>query len=1029
MLLEYGIQADKDRTYLRFLFLLGDRGIHGEGLFAKFEALLAQLGIRLEYSEGLGGEYHGTPAAGIVGDNDPSPTGNDLPIPLSNGVGPRKGRPRRASFNSVYDLTADMTQKSINRPSSRLSESRLDGIDGFPGPPIQENTLLHAAVEHPQALRELARRLLAGDFQGGNQISPAQPNGLPGVRQSIEEDRQSQGASSHRRRHSHTGRVSRRESLDDENIEGESEFSLSEDSGFVDHVVPSEFIYQPSLSHLLRDASIFNSYRQRSEARRLFRRWLALSKRSQHNCQVMEQLALRHDQATLLRQAVDIWRAALEQKRQEARTDRFFKHLEERASRARDLYLLTKVFTHWGQVASEEVERTSAARQHILRLKYFNAWREMTAVNELKVQRFTMKKPFNLWLGRLRQNQAKEAQASEFYDRILSKQFYWCWFWSFCYQRAPQWREYRLKQRSLVTWLRNFRALRECEHEVDVSRRRGLLQGAVQCWSQRTTDVAVAEKAADTHWKTKLLKENFIEWRIQRHHGASATRISRMVDSRVLRTALDTWALKTHMELQARQTDRARILRNAWTVWNDRLRYQALAARIDERVVMQSLYRWVLMERFRLMTRIHQQRQKRDILEKLTLNSRGLYTHLLKQEQEFRAHRKQELLRQSLAQWRGQLEVQRQRDQIAQNFYAPRVQQEALDIWRSRREHLVKMEGWAKDARFYFVAMRTVQQWNNATHDSAKRRRDNAYITVRRKVKINLVTAALTSWRTQTSHVVDLERQADGMRLRNLFRKATKLFYIWVEHTSQRVEQIRDAETFYNRQLVYNNLAHWTGVSRLHHIQEQKASQVLEIHVSRVAAAQLRKVSLRLFQVRASFETADAQYERNMRRHMKTMLRRWADKAYDYRMARTAQPSISTTPAAAPPAFNLDTLDKEPAWHRTDGTLDVNELLSQANSTPHTPMAATPGYLDSPSKRASRARALARASTTPATPQRTPFAARLLARNNTTEPRGTSMKRTFVPRSALGTTVRFAVDDEDEPESPTEGRRSFRNTS
>ena len=1029
MLSEYGIQADKDRTYLRFLFLLGDRGIHGEGLFAKFEALLAQLGIRLEYSDGLGGEYHETPAAGAVGDDGPSPTGNDLPIPLPNGVGPRKGRPRRASFNSVYDLTADLTQKSINRPSSRLSESRLDGVNGLPGPPIQENTLLHAAVEHPQELRELARRLLAGDFQGRNQIPPLQTNGISGVRRSIEEDRQSQGASSHRRRHRHTGRVSRRDSIDESDVEGDSEFSLSEDSGVVDHVVPSEFIYQPSLSHLLRDASIFNSYRQRSEARRLFRRWLESSKRSQHNCQVMEQIAIRHDQATLLRQAVDVWRASLEQKRQEARTDRFFKHLEERAARARDLYLLTKVFTHWGQVASEEVQKTSAARQHILRLKYFNAWREMTAVNELKVQRFAMKKPFNFWLGKLRQNRAKEAQAAEFYDRILSKQFYWCWFWSFCYQRAPQWREYRLKQRSLVTWLRNFRALRECEHEVDISRRRGLLQGAVHCWSRRATDVAVAEKDADTHWKTKLLKENFVEWRIQRHHGASATRISRMVDTRVLRTTLKTWALKTRMELQARQTDRARILRNAWTVWNDRLRYQALAARIDERVVMQSLYKWVLMERFRLMTRIHQQRQKRDILEKLTLNSRGLYTHLLTREQEFRAYRKRELLRKSLVQWRSQLEVQRQRDQIAQNFYAPRVQQESLDIWRSRRENVLKMEGWAKDARFYFLAMRTVKHWNNATHDSAKRRRDNAYIAVRRRVKINLVTAALISWRTQASRVAELERQADELRLRNLFRKATEFFDLWVKDTSQRIEHIRDAETFYNRQLVYNRLAHWIGVSRLNQIQEQKASQVLEIHTSRVAGAQLRKLSLRLFQVRANFETADAQYERNMRKHMKTMLRRWADKAYEYRMTRAAQPPVSTTPAPAPPAFNLGVLDEEPEWHTTDGTLHVNELLSQANSTPHTPMAATPGYLNSPSKRASRARALARASTTPATPQRTPFAARLLARTNTTEPRGSSMKKTFVPRSALGTTVRFAVDDNDEPESPTEGRRSFRNTS
>ena len=974
-------------------------------------------------------EYHGTPAAGTDRDNGASPTGHYLPIPLPNGVGPRKGRPRRASFNSVYDLTADITQRSINRPSSRLSESRLDDVDALVGRPIQENTLLHAAVEHPQALRELARRLLAGNFQDRDRILPVQNDGVaPGVRKSIEDDPQSQGPFPQRRRHSHADRVNRHEFTDDEVVEGESEISMSESSVVIDHVVPSEFIYQPSLSHLLRDASIFNSYRQRSAARRWFRRWLELSKRSQHNCQSMEQLALRHDQATLLRQAVDIWRDSLQQRRQEAQTDRFFKHLEERAARARDLYLLTKVFTHWGQVASDEVERTSVARRHILSLKYFNAWRETTAVNELKVQRFTIKKPFNLWLGRIRETRAKEALAAEFYDRILSKQFYWCWFWAFCYQRAPQWREYRLKQRSLVTWLRNFRALREREHEVDVSRKRGVLQSAFQFWAQKSTDVAVAETDADNRLKTKLLKDNLMEWRIQRHHRAASEQVSNMVASRVLRTSFNTWALRTRMELQARNVDRARIQRNAWTVWNDRLRYQALAARIDERVVMQSLYKWVLMERFRLMTRIHQQRQKRDIFEKLTLNSRGLYSHLLHREEEFRAHRKRELLRQRFAEWRRQLDIQRQKDQIAQSFYAPRVQQEALDIWRSRHEHLIKMEGWAKNARFYFLAMRTIKMWNNTTHDSAKQRRDNSYVTVRRKVKINLVTAALSSWRTRTSHIVELERQANEMRLRNLLRKATDLFDLWVQETSRRVEHIRDAETYYNRQLVYNNLAHWNGASRVNQLQKDKSSQLLQVHVSRVAVAQLRKLSLRIFQMRASFETADALNDRNMRKHMKTMLRRWAEKAREYRIARAARTPRSTTPAPAPPNYSLHALDEEDEWHPTDGTLNVNELLSQANSTPHTPMATTPGYLHSPSKRAARARILAQASTTPATPQRTPFAARLLARGNTTEPRGSSMKRTFVPRSALGTTVRFAVEDE-EPESPSQGRRSYRNIS
>ncbi|KAL1960867.1 hypothetical protein VTO42DRAFT_5850 [Malbranchea cinnamomea] len=1026
VLSEKGIEAEKDRIYLRFLFLLGDRGVHGEGLYAKFEALLAQLGILLEYSDGAGEECNRPAAAKAEGDDATSHTGKSISLREADGINRRKHLSRRASFNSVYDLTTDATQRSANRPSSRFSESKLDGIVASSGPPIQENTLLHAAVEHPQALRELARRLLAGEFQGRNELHSVQANG---IRKSIEFDSPPQQRPHPRRRHSHSSQTKRHETTDDEDFADESELPLSDDSVVVDRIVPSEFFYQPSLSHLLRDASIFNSYRQRNAARRIFRRWLELAKRSQQNSSVMEQIALRHDQSTLLRQALDLWRACLQQKRQDAQTERFFRHLEERAARARDLYLLTKVFTHWSQIASEERAKTSAARKHILCVKYFNAWRELTAVNELKIQRFTLKKPFNVWIGRVRHIQRNGALAAELYDRSLSKQFYWCWFWAFCYQRAPQWREYRLKQRFLVTWLRNFRALREREHDVDISRKQGLLQCAFQLWSQRAIDISLAEKNADNRLRTKLLRDNFTEWRIQRYHRSAAAQVTNLVTSRILLSTFNTWALRTRMEIQAREVDRARILRNAWTVWNDRLRYQALAARIDERIVMQALYKWVLMERFRLMTRVHQQRQKRDILQKLTMNSRGLYTHLLRREEEFRARRTRELLRQKFSLWRKQLEVQRHRDLIAHNFYAPRVELEALDLWKSQHAHVAKMEGWAKDARFYFLAMKTIKRWKAATHDSAKRRRDSAYIFIRRKVKINLVTAALTSWRSRTSHIVELERQADEMRLRTLLRQATDLFDIWVRETRRRVEQIRDAETYYNRQLVYNSLAHWTSLSRVYQAQLEKAEQALQVHISRVAAAQLRKLSLRIFQIRTSFETADAQNDRSTRKHLKAMLRRWSEKAQEVRISGATHTQITTTPAAPPPAaFPLNVLDEENEWHPTDGMLHVNELLSQPNSTPHTPMPTTPGYLSTPSKRAARARALARASTTPATPQRTPFAARLLARSHTTDPRGSSVKKGFVPRSGLGTTVRFAVEDE-EPESPTEGRRSFRNPS
>jgi protein SFI1 len=911
-----------------------------------------------------------------------------------------------------------------------LSESRLDDVGPSTPHHIRDDTLLNAARKHPETFRELARRFLAGDIQGTNAFQFAPTNGVvPQARASsqLHPNGQMHDLSRVDSDTDHADNHARSEDSDGYgDVDEPTEALSSEDGDAPAHHIPSEFFYQPSLPQLLRDASTFNSYRQQNEVKRLFSSWLERAKQNQHNAVIMEQIAVEHDRSTLLRQAVEIWRACLLQKHREAQTERFFKHLEERAGKARDLYLLTKVFTHWEQVTSDEVQKTSEAREHILRLKYFNAWRQLTAINELKVQRFMLKKPFNHWVRKLRQHRSDEMSAVQVYERNSSKQLYWHWFWSFCYRRAPQWREYRLKQRFLVIWLRNFRALRECELEVENSRKRRALQSSFRGWSQRSQAVTRAQADAEALSRTKFIKDNFVEWRIQRHLRAASAQVSSMVKSRILRSSFGTWSLRTRMEIQAREIDRARVLRNAWTVWNDRLRYQALSRRIDERVVVQALYKWVLMERYHLMTRIHQQRVKKDALDNLMGNSQGIYTHLLRQEEQFRAHRKRELLRQTLFRWQTELQVRRQHDLIAREFYSPRVEHDALSLWKHRMQHLKEMSDWATKARFYLLTKPTIGRWHAATVDAAKKRKENAYMMVRRKVKVNLVTAAITSWRTQTGRILELQRQADDFYRVRLIRKATALFDLWAKQTSHRMEHIHDSDTYYRRQLAYNALTHWTGSFRSRRAEEEKAMQFSDIHVTRLAVAHIRKLSLRLFQIRTSSETADAQYDRNARKRLKTMLRHWNERAQEARSSRPEQTYFAATKTTPAPSNDQDqdVFDEKDEWKHVDGTLNIDELLSQPNWTPRTPIPATPAYLHSPSERALRARSLAQMSTTPATPSRTPFAARLLSQRMTTGPRGSSTKKTFVPRSALGTTVRFAVDDE-APESPTDARRSL----
>lgn len=1001
VLLENDIQADKDQKYLRFLFQLGDKRKRwrGQNLYARFEALLLRMGIQLE--EGDGPEENGQFFPN-VDDYTERHERSDKENPQLNGDFRPSVRQRRASFNSMYDAANEFTQRSIYRPSSRSSLSRL-------------HTGARASSVSPSRRFERApilnrRRSISRD--GGNRLVPderlnAISNWMEASAQPIRSSNWTAAPELDEAPNGHY-KVNGGDTIPgsyEESVVPIESFSSDDDHGVPTREPPVELVYRPTLPHLLRDASMFNTYRQQGALRQLFAQWAERSKRQQAICRDMEQVAIRRDRNTLFRQAYDIWRGKLYAKRQEAQTERFFKHLENRASRARDLYLLTKAFTHWVQITSEEVERTSAARRHILCVKYFNAWREITAVNELKIQRLTLKRPFKAWRAKLAQLRRNGDNAVTVYRANLTKNAYWGWFWSFCDQRAPLWRDYHLKRRSLICWLRALRTQRERDHEIDSNNKHVVLQSALQKWAQRSRTVTVAQYQADANWKSKSVSHSMSDWRVQSRLQPIATKVSNMVDRRIVRTAGNFWSLRTRMERQSREIDRLRVMRNAWIAWNDQLRCKALSERINERIAMQALYKWVLMERCSLMTRIRQQRLKDEMLYRLMMNSRGLYTTLLQQEEDFRATRKRELLRSKFDLWKKQLGLQRQREHVALEFYAPRVEHESLDIWRTRVEHLTKLEDWADDARYYFLITRSIKKWHAESLISSKRRRQEAYATVRRRLKKNSAAEALLIWRSKYAEISDLEQQADDVYTNKLFRTATYVFDVWNKRSADRIQNIRDSEVYYNRQQAYSYLTRVVGsLSRVRSL-EEKASQFSDIRGTGIATAQLRKLSLRVFQIGKSLETADALNGRNLRKHIRNMFRHWLEKA------RASQDSgdgrRSDLSFANDEVHDTESTDE---WPLVDSTLRISDLGPILTPTP------TPGYLSSPSKRAARARALAHMSTTPATPKRTPFAARLMAQAST-EPRHIPGKKSIKRRSSLGTNVRFA-DDEEQPHTP-----------
>lgn len=707
----------------------------------------------------------------------------------------------------------------------------------------------------------------------------------------------------------------------------------------------------------------------------------------------MEERAIAHDAGILKRQAFEQWRNLSLAKKQIAETERFFSHLERRAGRARDLYLLTKAFTHWAECASEEVERTSVARRHILRTRYFNAWLEVTAVNNLKVRRQRLGKFFSLWKQGFDFQKADNTRAVTVYCNNLVETIYWCWFWKFCERRAPEWRNARLKRQYFAQWIVTHRVDAERTVWATVSHEDKLKKRYFGRWVAKTRIVQLNQQRAEQHFQSKLASRSVSRWRQQLQFLPKTRRVEGMVNWRIVSTAFSTLVVRFRLEKQAEQVNKERILRRAWTEWNDRLRLQTLAHQISDRLMVQALYKWVLAERFVLLRRLHEERLKRRALIKLADHRKTLASSHTSICQTMIDTRNQKLLQSVFTQFQTKLHMHRQNARLAHEFHAPKATSESLHLWTTRLAHTRQLHAWARDASFYFRCTRTLQRWRTAVTASQAQKRRTAYATIRRMTKMNLARRLLRHWHARTLHIITLHQSAEEIAQQRDMQFATSLFDRWRDRLDFVLAAQESASRNYDAELAHQNLQLWYAHFSVQREANTKAVDFATSHVQKIAYEALRSLQLKVFEYRSHAQTAAELRAWNQRRHFRTFLRVWFEttilrrgghavpgtefaRSYLGRRAGRVQP----TPAAGGAGTGIFRLaegedhgrdgegretgggravgqgDDPAAFPSEDDNFELGDwipaLEAQRNMTP------LPGYLSTPSKRAARARAM-----------------------------------------------------------------------
>jgi protein SFI1 len=1017
VLAERRVNKESDRIWLRCLFKLGDKSRHGT-LFEKFERLLGEMGIELAYDEDERERRPEESAWDERGPNDTSMEGSgripsDVETPTNaRGVvglgtptgGSRTRKRRRASFNSMYDVTAtaDTTRWSQKRPSSRSSVSRLQ-VGKSPFPERQKDVLRKtqratssAKDSHVQtglgegnwmssvgALDDLAR-------QQRKEILEARQQALKHWRPNEPEKTTPTGPSRH------TVTKSLGSVFDDNSLDAATSTTLGDCSPVRRVAVPSSQRIRSkavqSFLHRHRQPVAISAHQQPIQL---------LQDRNSHRDQIyqaQERRATEHDRYNLLWDAFNRWLTLCRTKRKE----RIYEVLEGRVIERRNLNLLYGAFDHWIIVTAQERNRTALARRHMLRKKYFKLWRDFTVANEIKAQRFALQQKFDLWRKAYVRIWANEITAIQVHQENLVKKVFWDWFWAYCDSSAPKLRASKVQRSILITWQKAWGMTRTNMGIAEDQYERYLKLSALRKWVKKRQDDLYLQNRADEFRRQSLIRKCVTIWRKQAQLFPLATRVSNMVDWRIARTTSMTWILRTRMARRAAQVDRLRVLRNTWTAWNDRLRWQTLEARIDKRLILQSLYKWVLTSRFNLMKRVHNWRVQQQTLKKLVGGYRGRRTRLEQPEIQIEEIRKRHLAATALDLLNTKVQSIRQKEKLAFDFYSPKIELQSLEAWRTRHQHIQHMEGWARDAEFFFLTKKTIKSWRKAVGESRRLKRREAYAQIRRKAKMNLATTAIEKWHSQMEQLCQNEdgaRSRDNDRITNL---GIAMLRKWREHASTLQQDVDRADSHYSTSLLNRCLRSW--MSQLQHIRDLNVQrdQFSHIHVLELSAPLLRKLRFRIFEIQTRQETADAMNERNHKKHARNMIRHWREQLLPL------DPPDFTKSVPSNTQGDLGKLASEGTPARVDdwtafgdsfnATAWIPALEAQSSTTPML----VPGYLNTPSKRAVRARALAQMSTTPATPLGTPLASRLRNQTSSTRRTGTQRRGQGLGQSRLG---------------------------
>ncbi|KAL0254472.1 hypothetical protein SLS55_009947 [Diplodia seriata] len=979
------IDPNQDRVYFRFLLRM--RGVDtstiaasdiDDGtrtLYGRFEMLLAEMGIQLEVDEGG--------AAGVVVEEEAIEEDDDGDYGERQDF-PAAGTPslpqlsRRASFDDTtfhrsrrWDDDADDEEEEDAVPRSRRSRSRASDV--LPPSRLRRPSSRASDTAAFPRRRRASDRNDAAAFVAPSAMHSGFPdrgrrlsskNLLHAAEHARRSSRQAHGSRARSQSSQGSLKITRTEEIqrpvrepgfydvDDFSTVPSRRSSISGPAPDENHFVPPEMLYRPSPTQMLADADTFLHARTLFAARKALRMWrdqaMALREREAQ----MEEAADLFNKKKRADAAFESLSVTVKARRAERETERFYEHNYQRVAKAFDQCKMWTALNHWHTNTVNAIRLTNRARAHVLLQKMFKAWYEQTAIEHEKIRRFRLKKFFRKWQRRYDTIKENEEVAETAHATNVIQDTLLACFWEFTERKASRWYEDKLLVRVWAILVDKIAFITERQAAVGLMVERDMKSKLFHLIANKMLNLQTLEPAAQNFREQKLLAQAFGNVKKQ----AQLRPLERQLTQRVVQSRaheiFTVWHVRADQSVMATRLDRRRILGNAFTTWNENLRCFALRARIDGRVVLESLRKWMLEARASLFIRVRDARTKERVFRGWTGMVQDQNARLGRAERTCIILQDTRLKRKALGHLRYVLEGRKQREAEALALYEPFLLKKTWPKLLERHQHLQQLEQWGSDAQFYTVTTHALRRWKDSTHQAQKIRRREAYATIRRRTKLSMARRAFEKWRGKALAIEFMERQAQELQENAILGTAMRQLDHWHDKMLSVTQMAATADGFRGRELATRALGVWG--SKLQDISrdEEKASTFMRVHVEVEASACLKKLNWRLFQIQQQKQSGVALEGRNFEKHVREMLRHWSE-----HMQRRRDLGVQAAPvfedredqAVAVDQRSEDLLDltgerevdneagiaRNKHWTPFDSALDVGDLKLKLNFDPN----------------------------------------------------------------------------------------------